>query len=199
MRPSLSSEAFGRTLAGKRARFTRRKRLRTEREATCFEATSHRATGDHGRRSAPARSRRSTPTAPEGESRRRCGDGAGNRVSVNDSRGATEPGNRTTGPRTPGAGAGQPAEANGAASSSGNRCVTPRSNGGRATDRTGLRLRQRRSGNRPKGSGRQLPPGNRWEWSNGSGSGQPDDRPKTGIARRAFRGATGDVTGRAEG
>ena len=83
-RPSRSNQAFGWTSTGNGARFTRRERLRTEREATCFEAPSHRATGGHGRRSAPAGGRRSTPTAPEDEGRRRHCDDVGNRVSVND-------------------------------------------------------------------------------------------------------------------
>ena len=43
---------------GKRTRSTRRERLRSEREATCFEAPSHRATGGHGWRSDRAETKR---------------------------------------------------------------------------------------------------------------------------------------------
>jgi hypothetical protein len=179
-----------------RVRSTRRKRVRTEREAT---RSGYRAAGRPAATGTglPGRGRRSTPTAPDVEVRRRqSSDGTGNRVSVNGverrrSRLAGRPGlDSGNGVRF----AGQRRRGGTAAGKPG---ATPERNGvGQPTDRA-LSC-ETKVGSPTRGPQWPRTSGDRWTVSNGSGSGQPGRRPKTGIARRTS-GSDGRCDDRAKG
>jgi hypothetical protein len=154
---------------GERARSTRRERFRSERETTCFEAPSRRATGGHGRRG----DRVETERAPQLRTRTKSGGVRrwhglpGQRERRRGVDGAGQPADRGSISEVE---VGQPTEATGRHLHR-ETGVTPRSNGGRSADRPGFDSGNGKLGNQPTGSGRSSSPGNRWERSNGSGSG----------------------------